>query len=84
MPKRTIPLTTLQISNAKPKEKEYKLTDGRGLYLLVTSSGGKLWRIKYRWGGGGKKALFRGLYLSISSRCPPKTGRGQGAGCPRY
>ena len=35
MPKRTIPLSPLQISNAKPREKEYKLSDGGGLYLSI-------------------------------------------------
>ena len=48
MPKRITPLAPLQVSHAKSKEKEYKLTDGGGLYLLVTPSGGKLWRLKYR------------------------------------
>ena len=31
----------------KPKSTAYKLTDGGGLYLLVTPSGGKLWRLDY-------------------------------------
>lgn len=30
-----MPLNARQIDTAKPKEKEYKLTDGGGLYLLV-------------------------------------------------
>lgn len=30
MPKRIVPLTSLQITNAKPKEKEYKISDGGG------------------------------------------------------
>ncbi len=55
MPKRITPLTDLQARNAKPKEKEYKLSDGGGLYLLVTPTGGKLWRLKYRFGGLEKK-----------------------------
>jgi len=55
MPKRITPLTDLQIRNAKPKEKEYKLADGGGLYLLVTPTGGRLWRLKYRFGGLEKK-----------------------------
>ncbi len=33
MPKRIIPLSDLQVKNAKPKEKKYKLSDGGGLYL---------------------------------------------------
>jgi hypothetical protein len=32
------------VKNAKPKDKPYKLSDEKGLYLLVTPSGGKLWR----------------------------------------
>lgn len=65
MPARTIPLVPLQIINAKPREKEYKLSDGGGLYLLVTPSGGKLWRLKYRFGGLEKK-LALGAFPEIS------------------
>ncbi len=43
-----MPLTALSVKNAKPKAKPYKLTDEKGLYLLVTPSGGKLWRFDYR------------------------------------
>lgn len=49
MPKRVPPLTDIQVSKAKPRERDYKLTDGGGLYLLVTTAGGKLWRLKYRF-----------------------------------
>ncbi len=48
MPKKIIPLSDMQVNKAKPKSKAYKLTDGGGLYLLVTVSGGKLWRYDYR------------------------------------
>lgn len=65
MPKRTIPLIPLQITNAKPREKDYKLSDGGGLYLLVTPSGGKLWRLKYRFGGLEKK-LALGAFPAVS------------------
>ena len=44
-------LTALAIENAKPRDKPYKLTDGSGLHLLVTPSGSKLWRFRYRFGG---------------------------------
>ncbi|PHM41641.1 integrase [Xenorhabdus szentirmaii] len=37
-----------QIEAAKPKEKTYKLADGGGLYLEITSRGSKYWRMKYR------------------------------------
>ena len=35
------------VANAKPIEKDYKLSDGAGLYLLVRPSGSKLWRFNY-------------------------------------
>ena len=35
MPKRVVPLTDVQVKNAKPKDKDYKLSDGFGLVLLV-------------------------------------------------
>ena len=56
MPKRIIPLSDVKVRNARPKEKDYKLADGGGLYLLVSSTGGKLWRFKYAYGG--KEKLF--------------------------
>jgi integrase len=65
MPRRTMPLSPLQISNTKPREKEFKLTDGGGLYLLVTTGGGKLWRLKYRFGGVEKK-LALGAFPDVS------------------
>jgi len=39
MPRRVPPLTDIQVSKAKPKDRDYKLTDGGGLYLLVTTAG---------------------------------------------
>lgn len=41
-------LTSSAVLNAKAKAKPYKLHDERGLFLLVTPAGGKLWRFKYR------------------------------------
>jgi integrase len=41
-------LTPSAVANAKPQEKPYKLHDERAMFLLVTPSGGKLWRWKYR------------------------------------
>ncbi|MHB1947357.1 MAG: Arm DNA-binding domain-containing protein [Gammaproteobacteria bacterium] len=51
-------LSNLQIKNAKPKEKAYKLADERGLYLLVNPNGSKLWKMKYRFAGREKKLSF--------------------------
>lgn len=41
-------LTDVAIRNAKPGTKPVKLSDGGGMFLLVTPAGGKLWRLKYR------------------------------------
>jgi integrase len=65
MPKRIIPLTEMQVSKAKPQEKQVTLFDGGGLFLLITPSGGKLWRFKYRFDGK-EKLLALGPYPEIS------------------
>jgi len=65
MPKRILPVTDLQVQKAKAKEKEYKFSDGGGLHLLVTPSGGKLWRLQYRFAGKQKTIAF-GSYPEIS------------------
>ncbi len=41
------PLTNTEIKQAKSKEKEYSLSDGKGLMLSVRPSGGKVWIFKY-------------------------------------
>lgn len=65
MPKRTLPLSDIQVKNAKSKEKNYKLADGGGMYLLVTVSGGKLWRLDYRYKDKRKTMSF-GSYPEIT------------------
>jgi integrase len=44
-------LTDVELRNAKPRPKAYKLGDSHGLFLQVTATGSKLWRMKYRQGG---------------------------------
>src|SRR5215211_652999 len=58
-------LTDTAIRNAKARERDYKLGDGGGLYLLVTRSGGRLWRLKYRSDGVERK-LSIGKYPAVS------------------
>jgi hypothetical protein len=58
-------LTDTDIRNLKPASKQYKVTDGRGMYLLVTPSGGKCWRLKYYYGGK-EKLLALGIYPEVS------------------
>jgi hypothetical protein len=43
-------LSALAVENAKPRAKQYLLTDGNGLHLMVTPQGSKLWRLRYRFG----------------------------------
>lgn len=65
MARRTTALTDMQLSKAKPQEKQVKLFDGGGLFLLITPSGGKWWRFKYRFND--KEGLLSfGTYPEIS------------------
>jgi len=58
-------LTDTAIRNTKPRKKAFKLTDGGGLHLLVTPTGGKLWRFAYRFAGK-QKTLALGAYPSVT------------------
>lgn len=59
-----MPLSDVAIRSAKPGPKPIKLSDEKGLFLLVQPSGGKLWRLKYRFGGKEKK-LSLGRYPDV-------------------
>lgn len=63
-----MPTNTLSDSkckSAKPKEKDYKLFDGGGLFLWVSSKGNKTWRIAYRVDGK-PKTMAIGPYPDVS------------------
>jgi integrase len=68
-----MPLTDVAIRNAKPgitpkgiqTDKSYKMGDAAGLYLEVSPTGGKWWRLKYRFGGK-EKRLSLGTYPDVS------------------
>lgn len=47
MPRTVKPLTDFKIKQAKPKEKEYNLSDGYGMQLRVKPNGSKLWLFNY-------------------------------------
>lgn len=57
-------LTDATVRNAKPKNKPYKLTDGRGLYVVVNHTG-KYFRFDYRFRGK-RKTLALGVYPDVS------------------
>lgn len=60
-----MPITDTAARNAKPASKPRKLSDGKGLYLEVAPSGGKWWRLKYRYGGR-EKRISLGTYPEVS------------------
>ncbi len=53
------------VQRAKPRPAPYRMTDARGLYLLVTPAGGRLWRYKYRYQGREKLMSF-GQYPDVT------------------
>ena len=57
-------LTDIQIKRIKPNTKPYKVSDGGGLFLWVTPSGGKIWRWTYRHEGRAKLMTF-GKYPDV-------------------
>ena len=58
-------LTDAAIRSAVPSDKTVKLSDGGGLYLELSPSGGKWWRLKYRYGGV-EKRISLGTYPQTS------------------
>jgi hypothetical protein len=60
-----LPLTDTALRNAKPGGKPVRLFDGGGLYLEFSPTGGKWWRLKYRFDGR-EKRLSLGVYPEVS------------------
>jgi len=58
-------LSDALIRSIKPSESPRKLSDGRGLHLLVAPSGGRYWRYNYRFHGK-QKTLALGVYPDVS------------------
>jgi hypothetical protein len=60
-----MPLTDRAVINLKATGKVHKHADGGGLYVHVSPSGGKLWRLFYRFDGK-EKLLSFGAYPAVS------------------
>ena len=60
-----MPLTDTAIRHAKPSNKARKMFDGGGLYLEVSPSGGKWWRLKHRFVNK-EKRISLGIYSDVS------------------
>ena len=58
-------LTDISIRNAKSTSKVFKLYDEQGLFIQVTPSGGKWWRLKFRFEGR-EKLISLGIYPDVS------------------
>lgn len=58
-------LTDTAIRKALPAEKPYKLSDEKGLFLLINPNGSRYWKLKYRFAGKEKK-LALGVYPEVS------------------
>lgn len=58
-------LTDVQLRRLTPREKPYKLSDTGGLFIFVQTSGSRLWRMKYRFGGK-EKLLSFGAYPEVT------------------
>ena len=58
-------LTDAKIKTAKPTDKDRKLSDEKGLFLLIKKNGRKYWRMKYRIDGK-EKLLAIGVYPDVS------------------
>ncbi len=61
----TYSLTDADIVNAHPSSSNRKLYDINGLYLLIKTTGGKLWRFKYEYNGVEQSVTF-GTYPALS------------------
>lgn len=59
-----MPLRDLEIRALRPRDKAYKKTDERGLYLEVRPNGSKLWRFKYSYLGKDKRIAL-GSYPEV-------------------
>lgn len=65
MPKIVKPLSAVHITNAKPKNKEYKLSDGGGLYFVVPIYKNRWWRFDYTFKDK-RLTLSLGVYPTLS------------------
>lgn len=65
MARTVTPLTDPKCEAAKGREKDYKLSDGQGLYLLVKPSGVKTWRFKFTRPGGREGLATFGNYPAL-------------------
>jgi hypothetical protein len=59
-----VKLTDAKVKNAKPADRPHRISDGGGMFLEVTPSGAKYWRLAYRFNGK-QKLLALGVYPDV-------------------
>ena len=75
-----MPLTDVEIKKTKYSREDGKperLADAGGMYLELSASGGKWWRLKYRFGGK-EKRLSLGTYPEVSLKAASQREAGRG------
>ncbi len=60
-----MPLTDTKVRSLKARDKQYKVADGRGLFLVITPGSSKYWRFRYRFVDR-EKSLAIGIYPDVS------------------
>lgn len=58
-------LTDTRVRTLKPKDKQYKVSDGKNLFLVIKPNGSKYWRFKYVFNNK-EKLLALGVYPEVS------------------
>jgi len=61
----SVALTDTKVRTVKPKEKPFKIADGKGLFLVVQPNGSKYWRFRYRFADK-EKLLALGTYPDVT------------------
>lgn len=73
MARTTRPLTNTEVLRAKALEKDLTLHDGDGLFLIVKTSGKKLWRFRYQRPATKQRTMIGlGTFPSLSLAAPPR------------
>jgi len=66
LPKLASKKSAVFFASAAPKEKEYVIADGQGLYMAVMPDGTKLWDFLYTFNGKRRKLAIKGGYPAVS------------------
>src|SRR3990167_6722752 len=60
-----VALTDIKVRTVKPREKSYKIADGKGLFLVIKPNGSKYWRFRYHFADK-EKLLSIGVYPDVT------------------